>query len=205
MNFIEPYLAFYDTDFALQTVLARQPWPQRPGKHWFTDVRKLAQHDAQRNAYLWEKVAEDPQYRALTRRIWLRGASTPIPDDPTPAQMLKAENEQIERAVKAVAQLRCPRRQGAVRAPAERRPLSCLRGSALPARAGLGCAAARPPTRRDLLRGLPAAAGYYLPEWSHMTRAEAERFTAALYGIIERDFWGDGCRGDRRSRSPAAH
>jgi len=32
--------------------------------------------------------------------------------------------------------------------------------------------------------------GYYLPEWSHMTRAEAERFTAALYRIIARDFWG---------------
>ena len=31
--------------------------------------------------------------------------------------------------------------------------------------------------------------GYRLPEWSHMTHAEAERFTAALYGIIARDFW----------------
>ena len=30
----------------------------------------------------------------------------------------------------------------------------------------------------------PELQGYYLPEWSHMTRAEAERFTAALYGEI---------------------
>jgi hypothetical protein len=36
----------------------------------------------------------------------------------------------------------------------------------------------------------PELQGYYLPEWSHMTRAEAERFTAALYGIIQRQFWG---------------
>jgi len=31
--------------------------------------------------------------------------------------------------------------------------------------------------------------GYYLPEWSHMPRAEGERFTAALYRVIARDFW----------------
>jgi hypothetical protein len=36
----------------------------------------------------------------------------------------------------------------------------------------------------------PDLQGYYLPEWSHMTRPGAERFTAALYRIIMRDFWG---------------
>ena len=30
--------------------------------------------------------------------------------------------------------------------------------------------------------------GYELPEWSHLTRASAERYTEALYGIIERDY-----------------
>jgi hypothetical protein len=28
-----------------------------------------------------------------------------------------------------------------------------------------------------------------MPEWSHMTQAEGERFTAILYKIIARDFW----------------
>jgi hypothetical protein len=36
----------------------------------------------------------------------------------------------------------------------------------------------------------PEMQGYNLPEWSHMTRAEGERFTAVLHGIIQRDFWG---------------
>jgi len=40
----------------------------------------------------------------------------------------------------------------------------------------------------------PEMQGYNLPEWSHMTRAEAERFTAVLYGIIQRDFWAQGAR-----------
>jgi len=34
--------------------------------------------------------------------------------------------------------------------------------------------------------------GYQLPDWSHMTHSEAERFTAALYGVVTRDFWHAG-------------
>ena len=30
-----------------------------------------------------------------------------------------------------------------------------------------------------------------LPEWSHLSQADGERFTAALYGVIARDFWRD--------------
>jgi hypothetical protein len=37
--------------------------------------------------------------------------------------------------------------------------------------------------------------GYYLPEWSHLTRVEAERFTAAISRIIQRDFWGPDAPG----------
>ena len=37
--------------------------------------------------------------------------------------------------------------------------------------------------------------GYDLPEWSHMTRASAERYTDALYRIMEHDFApADGSR-----------
>jgi hypothetical protein len=43
----------------------------------------------------------------------------------------------------------------------------------------------------------PELQGYQLADWSHMTHSEAERFTAALYGVIRRDFW-------RRAIDPAA-
>jgi len=29
--------------------------------------------------------------------------------------------------------------------------------------------------------------GYYLPEWSHMTGEEADRFTEAFYGLVQRE------------------
>ena len=52
----------------------------------------------------------------------------------------------------------------------------------------------------------PELQGYYLPEWSHMPRPEAERFTAALYRVIERDFWGPGAPArPRPHRRRAAH
>ena len=189
MNFIEPYLAFDDADFALRTVLARQPWPQRPGRHWFTDVRKLSMHEADRDAYLWSKVELDPKYRALARSIWEEGFVT-YPGDPSPQEMLKTEKEQIERAVKALAQLRAHGvRVLFVRLPSDGPYLAYEERFYPRTRAWNGLLAA---THAPGLyfADYPELRGYYLPEWSHLTRVEAERFTAAIYRIIQRDFWG---------------
>ena len=35
----------------------------------------------------------------------------------------------------------------------------------------------------------PEMQGLELPEWSHLSRVDAERFTEALYRIVEHDFW----------------
>jgi hypothetical protein len=49
MTFLEPFLAFYDDDFRLMTVLRRQPWwPSRQGVFVYTDVRRLATHGPDR-------------------------------------------------------------------------------------------------------------------------------------------------------------
>jgi hypothetical protein len=37
-----------------------------------------------------------------------------------------------------------------------------------------------------------ALQGYELPDWSHMTHSAAERFTAALHGVVMHDFWDPG-------------
>src|ERR1700726_74494 len=95
MHLIEPYFAFDDADYALQTVLARQPWPARPGRFWFKDVRKLSDHEPDRNTFLWDKVDADPQYRALARGIWAQRFNHPE-EAPPPAVLLKAESEAID-------------------------------------------------------------------------------------------------------------
>jgi hypothetical protein len=189
MRFLEPYFAFYDGDYALRTVLARQNWPARPGRHWFMDVRKLSLHEVDRNAYLWSKVDSDPQYLALVRSIWLE-EFPPSPEDPTPQELLKTEKEQIERAVKALRQLRAHGVQVLfVRLPSDGPYLAYEERMYPRARAWDGLMAATH-APGIYFSDYPQLRGYYLPEWSHMTRSEAKRFTVALYGLIQRDFWG---------------
>jgi hypothetical protein len=193
MRLIEPYLAFDDRDFALATVLARQPWPARPGRRWFTEVRKLADSESDRNTHLWSKVADDPEYRELARNIWREGFE-PSDDDPTPEEAAKTEHAQIERAVKAVARLRV---RGVkvlfVRMPSTGEYLAYENRMFPRARswnALLAATGAPGIYFEDYPELRPDLQGYYLPEWSHMRRADGERFTAALYEVIARDFWG---------------
>ena len=122
MNFVEPYLAFYDPDYALATVLQRQPWPDRPGKHASIDVRKLSVTDAGRNTHMWSKVVDDADYRALARKIWEQDFE-PGPDDPTPEKLKQMATEQIQRGESRqdAARARCA---GAVRAHAQQRQVS---------------------------------------------------------------------------------
>ncbi len=189
MHLIEPFLAFDDPDYSLQTVLARQPWPARPGLHSFTRVRKLAETEADRNTHLWDKVDIDPKYRALARSIWAE-EFVPSDEDPSPAEAMKTEKEQIERSAKAVARLRA---RGVkvlfVRMPSTGPFLEFENRWHPRARSwdALLSATGAPGIHFE---DYPELQGYNLPEWSHLARADAERFTAALYRIIERDFWG---------------
>ena len=188
MTFVEPFFAFDDSDYALQTVLARQPWPERPGQQWFVEVRKLANTGLHRNTHLWSKVSTDPQYQALARSIWHQFLQ-PSPDDPTPEQVRKSERAQIARAVAVVAKLRA---HGVkvlfVRMPSAGEYLA-FENRVFPRTRTWDALLAATGAPGIHFEDYPELQGYYLPEWSHMTQAEGERFTAALYGIIARDFW----------------
>jgi hypothetical protein len=191
MHLLEPYLAFDDPDFALATVLKRQDWPARPGRHWYMDVRKLANEELPRNAYLWAKVSDDPQYRELARNIW-RERFVTYPGDPKPDEVLKTAREQIERMAKAMTQLRAHGVQVLfARLPSAGEYLAYEDQSFPRAQtwdALLGATHAQGIHFQDY----PQMQGFYLPEWSHMTRAEAERFTAVFYGIVQENFWHTG-------------
>jgi hypothetical protein len=191
MHFIEPFFAFDDPDYALQTVLARQPWPERPGMESHLSVRKLAETEADRNTHLWSKVSEDLQYRELVRRIW-RQDFQPSDDDPPPEEARRIEKEQIDRMANAVAQLRA---RGVkvlfVRMPSTGEYLA-YENQQYPRARGWAALLAATGAPGIHFEDYPQLQGYYLPEWSHMTRAEGERYTPALYGIITRDFWGPG-------------
>jgi len=188
MHLIEPYLAFDDPDYALETVLERQAWPARPGKRRLTEVRKLSNTEADRNTYMWSKVADDPQYRELARSIWHQRFAPAM--DPPPDKLRKTIQEQIDRLAKAVARLRA---RGVkvllLRSPSDGEYLT-YENRLFPRAQTWGLLLAATGAPGLHFQDYPELQGYQLPEWSHMTRAEAERYTAALYGIIQRDFWG---------------
>lgn len=188
MRLVEPLVAFDDPDFALATVLKRQHWPKRPGKFWFTDVRKLTVDQPTRNAYLWAKVADDPQYRELARSIWREGFVT-YPGDPTPEEELKTAGQQIERMVKAMSQLRAHGVEVLfARLPSSGEYLD-YEDRHFPRAQTWDALLAATHAPGIHFQDYPQMQGFYLPEWSHMPRAEAERFTAVFYGIIEENFW----------------
>jgi hypothetical protein len=188
MHLIEPYFAFDDPDFALETVIARQAWPLRPGKPWLTQVRKLSDTMADRNTYLWSKLVSDPQYRELARSIWLQ--RFPPAMDPPPDKLRKTIAEQIERSAKAVAKLRARGVQVLfVRSPSDGEFLA-YEQRLFPRAKTWDALLAASHSPGIHFEDYPELQGYCLPEWSHMTRADAERYTVALYGVIERSLWG---------------
>jgi hypothetical protein len=190
MHLIEPYFAFDDSDYALETVLERQPWPVRPGKDWHTDVRELARHETDRNTHLWSKVVTDPQYRELARDIWRQRFQ--LSEDPPPEKLRKMISEEIAQTAKAVATLRARGVQVLfVRMPSDGEYL-VYENRLFPRATTWDALLAATGEPGIHFQDYPQLQGYYLPEWSHMTQADAERFTAALYGIVKRDFWRAG-------------
>jgi hypothetical protein len=188
MHLVEPVFAFYDPDYALATVVQRQPWPDRPGRPTELDVRKLAVTEADRNTHMWSKVENDPEYHALTQKIWRQGFD-PSPDDPTPAESDKKRDEQIERMVKAVAKLRA---RGVkvlfVRAPSGG-PYLEHDNRVFPRATSWDVLLAKTGAPGIHFEDYPEMTNYDLPEWSHLSYADAKRFTEALHAIVVRDYW----------------
>lgn len=185
---IEPYFAFYDPDFALATVVRRQDWPQRPGVPKRTRVRKLMVQDFDRNSRMWSKVELDPGYKALARSIWAEDFGGPLPGMETPEAKQKAIDGQVAKAVAAIAKLHARGVEVVFLRPPSDGEYYAFEEKYLP----------RAETWDVLLQrtGVPGIhfmdhaqlQGYELPEWSHLSASEADRFTAELVPLVERAF-----------------
>ncbi len=184
----EPYLAFYAYDFALATVLRRQPLPHREGVEFSREVRKLSNMERDRNTRLWDKVDKNVAYRDLVRSIWAENWM-PLAELPEPVRerILEARTKQLDRAIEAVKKIQAKGAQTIfVQMPYE--------GHYATSEIDI---APRELTWDILIEqtgvlGLhfqdhEEMQGYRLPEWSHMTGSEADRFTEAFYGLVKRE------------------
>jgi hypothetical protein len=187
MHLVEPWFAFYDPDFALFTVLRRQPLPQREGlsRH---SVRKLSVTEADRNNYMWSKIETNSSYRTIVQNTWAEDFN-----DPPPTAQQAAE--QISRTAAAVARLRARNIPVIfVRDPSTADYLG-YEDRNFPRKSTWDVLLENTRTPGIHFQNYRELQGYDLPDWSHMTRASAERYTEALYRIIERDYApSDGAR-----------
>ncbi|MCY7353694.1 MAG: hypothetical protein LH470_01165 [Lysobacter sp.] len=191
---LEPWLGFYDPDFALATVVKRQAWPARDGVPNLPEVRKLMVQDVDRNTRMWGKLETDAAYRAMVQRTWLVRFGRPPPHMDTPAKAQAVMAAQIQRAAIAVRTLRARGVDVLFIRPPSTGPLYAGEQNGLP----------RARTWDRLLQATgapgihfedyPELQGYWQPEWSHLSASEADRFTAALVPIIQREYWREKSR-----------
>jgi len=182
---VEPYFAFYDHDYALETVVSRQAWPVRPGTHPMEAVRKLSVSQADRNTHMWAKVENDAAYQAMARRIWSQFFNGPPPPPlSTPEKAKAVVARQIERAAIAIGKLRAR----GVRVVLVRLPSSgdyyAFEQMTTP----------RAFTWEPLLKATgapgihfedyPQMQGCWIPEWSHVAAGDAKKLTAAVAPLV---------------------
>lgn len=178
---MERLFAFIDWDTQLGTVLERQPVPLREGMPLNRAVRKVSRTRADRQAWLDPRILSDSAYRQLVRDIWMdRNDGARPPPSPGP-DSVTATIAELERDIRRI------RARGGdvafVRFPSSGRFLAAETRDF--------------PRERywdRLARELDAVAIYYedhaalrgydTPEWSHLSREDAERFTRALVPIL---------------------
>lgn len=179
---LEPHFAFLDPDFALFTVLERQPWPARAGVPDYIDVRKLAVHGHDRDTRMWAKVERDPAYRAHAQRIWAQFFNAPPPPGmETPEKARARVQEQIERAARAVATLRARGVDVVFVRPPSNGPFLAFENRTMPREHTWEPLLARTGAPGIHFEDHASMQGLELPEWSHLSARDAERYTEALH------------------------
>lgn len=185
---IEPWLAFYTPDYSIGSMIGRLDLPLREGQEWDPEVRKLATQDRVRNTRMWDRVEYDEEYRDLARRIWAAGWK-PVAERPEEEQnrILESREKQLERAVVVAEKLRAkgaeviwvmmPFEGHYAVAEPDRAPRELTWDILLEKTGALGLH----------FEDHPEMQGYDLPEWSHMSATEADRFTETFYGLVQRE------------------
>ena len=190
---LERVFAFYNFDTALFTVLHRQTWwPERPGLPFQPrEVRKLSDMDRRREADMWARLDDDPEYAELAQSIWRDFIDHPPPAPPEAEARAQFEAmlEEIKRDVEAirarggdVAFVRLPsagyfREFEAAALPRERvwEPIVAAAGAV-----------------SVHFEDYPELMDVRIPEWSHVSARDKGRFTRDLVRILRDNFRARG-------------
>ncbi len=137
---------------------------------------------------MWDKVVHDPEYRALARSIWAEDFTEPLPEMETPEKAQKAIDGEIATAVAAIAKLRAHGVRVVFLRPPSGGEYYAFEHKYLPRANTWDLLLERTGAPGIYFEDYPELQGYELPEWSHMSPPEAERYTANYIPIVEREF-----------------
>ncbi|HEX6104741.1 MAG TPA: hypothetical protein VFZ26_04115 [Gemmatimonadales bacterium] len=178
---MEELFAFIDWDTRLGAIVERQPLPLRQGMFLDRAVRKISVTEADRQTWLAPRILSDSAYRQLARDIWLDGDEDPKRPPPPGPDSVSAVLAEVTRDIARI------RARGGnvafVRFPSSGRVLAREQRDYPRARYWDRLA-----KEVDVVAihyaDYPALSAFDPPEWSHLSRADAERFTRALVPIL---------------------
>jgi hypothetical protein len=170
---LSPWFAFLDVEYRLTTLLRRLPATDRPrvaGPNFYP--WKLSESTANRRTAMWPRIITDERLRERTRNVWLGLFRGEPMTDSRVAPMIETTRRHIERI----------RARGGevllVKPPADGKVLDAER-QIMP-RAVVWDRLVRETRAVGLhWEDYPDMRGLEVPEWSHLTRESATRFTRA--------------------------
>jgi len=182
---LEATLAFYNWDFALFTVLARQPWwperkdlPYRP-----PEVRRIENMRRDRQADMWNRVEDDPAYNETVTSTW-QAIVENLPPPPPPEEAKQAFESLLEGVARDVGKIRA--RGGEVvfiRPPSSdwfrevERQMTPRERVWEPIIAAAGAVGVH-------FEDYPELTDVKTPEWSHISSRDKARWTRSLVEIL---------------------
>jgi len=186
---LERIFGFYVYDAALFTVIHRQTWwPERPGLPFQArEVRRIFEMDERREADLWTRIDDDPEFAALTQAIWsdVLDHPPPLPPEEERKKQFEAMLEQLRADVEAirsrggdVAFVRLPSIDHFREVEAAAFPRERVWESILAATDAVGVHFEDHPELMDVR----------VPEWSHVSARDKTRFTRDLVRILREEF-----------------
>ncbi len=174
------HVAFLDDNYSLFALLERRRIPNRGTIEGpYADVWKLSENLGDRQTVMWSRIETDPYLREHARLAWHDFKGVPAPDDVIAKTVAQAtrDAEKIRARGGDVVFVRSPsggpvRENERIRVPREKGWDVLLRETR---------------SRGVHFEDYAEMQGLDTPEWSHLTRASATRFTSAYVTALVKD------------------
>jgi hypothetical protein len=207
------YAAFLDSDYTLFSLLERHRWPERPGIEGpYLDVWKISESYDDRQTQLWDRIEWDARLREHARLAWYSVYTGPAVNPDVIDRVIARTRPEVDRIRGRggeVVWIRPPSSGPFLEAEERRYPRKTVWDRLVRETHSFGIYFDDYPSMQHLV----------IPEWSHLSRASALKFTDAYVRVLlenvawlksHRNDWlgathPDGSRTTSARGSQAAH